>query len=110
MFGSTRTTTCCSFLFAIFYLGGFSANAATPLVDFPIGYSSNGGTYGFIGLIQQQHLLEQQGIDVTPLQADMETLAAAGQPPVLAAFVILRESPCHYLRMSAWLIMPGHRA
>jgi len=38
------------------------AIAATPLVDFPIGYSSNGGTYGFIGLIQQQRLLEQQGI------------------------------------------------
>ena len=40
----------------------FGAHAATPLIDFPIGYSSNGGTYGFIGLIQQQHLLEQQGI------------------------------------------------
>ena len=39
-----------------------SADAATTLVDFPIGYSSNGGTYGFIGLVQQQHLLEQQGI------------------------------------------------
>jgi ABC-type nitrate/sulfonate/bicarbonate transport system substrate-binding protein len=39
-----------------------SADAATTLVDFPIGYSSNGGTYGFISLVQQQHLLEQQGI------------------------------------------------
>jgi len=39
-----------------------SANAATTLVDFPIGYSSNGGTYGFISLVQQQRLLEQQGI------------------------------------------------
>ncbi|HUK41598.1 MAG TPA: ABC transporter substrate-binding protein [Candidatus Acidoferrales bacterium] len=38
------------------------ADAATTLVDFPIGYSSNGGTYGFIGLVQQQRLLEQQGI------------------------------------------------
>src|SRR5215470_8530431 len=37
-------------------------NAATALVDFPIGYSSNGGTYGFISLVQQQRLLEQQGI------------------------------------------------
>jgi ABC-type nitrate/sulfonate/bicarbonate transport system substrate-binding protein len=50
------------FLFAILAVGEFSANAATPLTDFPIGYSSNGGTYGFIGLIQQQRLLEQQGI------------------------------------------------
>ncbi|HYW73139.1 MAG TPA: hypothetical protein VE961_19080, partial [Pyrinomonadaceae bacterium] len=39
-----------------------SANTATALVDFPIGYSSNGGTYGFISLVQQQRLLEQQGI------------------------------------------------
>src|ERR1043166_6634434 len=39
-----------------------SADAATTLVDFPIGYSSNSGTYGFISLVQQQHLLEQQGI------------------------------------------------
>lgn len=39
-----------------------TAHAAVPLTDFPIGYSSNGGTYGFIGLVQQQRLLEQQGI------------------------------------------------
>jgi hypothetical protein len=31
------------------------ANAATALVDFPIGYSSNGGTYGFISLVQQSN-------------------------------------------------------
>ncbi|HXL08695.1 MAG TPA: hypothetical protein VN966_00560, partial [Candidatus Bathyarchaeia archaeon] len=46
----------------VLYVIGSSANAAAPLVDFPIGYSSNGGTYGFIGLVQQQRLLEQQGI------------------------------------------------
>jgi len=46
----------------VLYVIGSSANAAAPLVDFPIGYSSNGGTYGFIGLVQQQRFLEQQGI------------------------------------------------
>ena len=50
------------YLFAALCFTGMCADAATPLIDFPIGYSSNGGTYGFIGLIQQQHLLEQQGI------------------------------------------------
>ena len=48
--------------FALLLSCAFAARAATPLIDFPIGYSSNGGTYGFIGLIQQQRLLEQQGI------------------------------------------------
>ena len=49
-------------LFAALCVFGFRAEAATSLSDFPIAYSSNGGTYGFIGLVQQQHLLEQQGI------------------------------------------------
>ena len=48
------------YLFAALCFTGMCADAATPLIDFPIGYSSNGGTYGFIGLIQQQHLLEQR--------------------------------------------------
>jgi ABC-type nitrate/sulfonate/bicarbonate transport system substrate-binding protein len=30
--------------------------------DFPIGYSSLGGTYAFIALIEEQRLLEQEGI------------------------------------------------
>ncbi len=97
MFGSTRTMTYCSFLFAIFYLGGFSANAATPLIEFPIGYSSNGGTYGFIGLIQQQHLLEQQGIrpqfvyiggpQITQafIAGDIQMMIVAAASPIRAA-------------------------
>ncbi len=50
------------FLWLIVFAANLQANAAAPLADFPIGYVSNGGTYGFIGLVQQQHLLEQQGI------------------------------------------------
>jgi ABC-type nitrate/sulfonate/bicarbonate transport system substrate-binding protein len=30
--------------------------------DFPIGYSSLGGTYAFISLIEEQKLLEKEGI------------------------------------------------
>jgi NitT/TauT family transport system substrate-binding protein len=32
------------------------------VVDFPIGYSSRGGAYAFIALVDQQQLLEQEGI------------------------------------------------
>lgn len=32
------------------------------IVDFPIGYSSRGGVYAFIALVDQQQLLEQEGI------------------------------------------------
>jgi ABC-type nitrate/sulfonate/bicarbonate transport system substrate-binding protein len=49
-------------VFSLLYFFASAVHAATPLTEFPIGYSSNGGTYGFIGLIQQQRLLEQQGI------------------------------------------------
>ena len=85
------------FLLAIFFLGGFSANAATPLIDFPIGYSSNGGTYGFIGLIQQQRLLEQQGIrpqfvyiggpQITQafIAGDIKMMVVAAASPIRAA-------------------------
>jgi NitT/TauT family transport system substrate-binding protein len=38
---------------------------ATGQVDFPIGYVSRGGTYAFITLIEQQKLLEQEGIKPT---------------------------------------------
>jgi len=40
----------------------FSAGAAFAQVDFPIGYSSLGGTYAFISVIQEQRLLEKDGI------------------------------------------------
>lgn len=35
------------------------------LLDFPIGYSSRGGAYAFIALVEQQQLLEQEGIRAT---------------------------------------------
>src|ERR1043166_3637452 len=57
-----RNLASCVALALALYLPFSPANAATNLVDFPIGYSSNGGTYGFISLVQQQRLLEQQGI------------------------------------------------
>jgi ABC-type nitrate/sulfonate/bicarbonate transport system substrate-binding protein len=42
----------------LFVLG----RSAPAQVEFPIGYSSLGGTYAFISLIQEQRLLEQEGI------------------------------------------------
>jgi ABC-type nitrate/sulfonate/bicarbonate transport system substrate-binding protein len=62
MHRSIRAVTLCLSVFAAFSLTVDDASAATSLTEFPIGYSSNGGTYGFIGLVEQQHLLEQQGI------------------------------------------------
>jgi ABC-type nitrate/sulfonate/bicarbonate transport system substrate-binding protein len=73
------------------------ANGAVPLAEFPIGYSSNGGTYGFIGLIQQQHLLEQQGIrpqfvyvggpQITQafIAGDIQMMVVAAASPIRAA-------------------------
>lgn len=75
----------------------FRANAAAPLADFPIGYSSNGGTYGFIGLIQQQRLLEQQGMrpqfvyiggpQITQafIAGDIQMMIVAAASPIRAA-------------------------
>jgi ABC-type nitrate/sulfonate/bicarbonate transport system substrate-binding protein len=75
----------------------FHASAAVPLSDFPIGYSSNGGTYGFIGLIQQQRLLEQQGIrpqfvyiggpQITQafIAGDIQMMVVAAASPIRAA-------------------------
>lgn len=97
MFGSNRSLTWRTLLFAVFCSSGFSANAATPLTDFPIGYSSNGGTYGFIGLIEQQRLLEQQGIrpqfvyiggpQITQafLAGDIQMMIVAAASPIRAA-------------------------
>jgi ABC-type nitrate/sulfonate/bicarbonate transport system substrate-binding protein len=59
---SIRAVTLYLSVFASLSLTVFDASAATSLAEFPIGYSSNGGTYGFIGLVEQQRLLDQQGI------------------------------------------------
>lgn len=83
--------------FALLLSLTFAAYAATPLIDFPIGYSSNGGTYGFIGLIQQQRLLEQQGIrpqfvyiggpQITQafIAGDIQMMIVAAASPIRAA-------------------------
>jgi NitT/TauT family transport system substrate-binding protein len=84
-------------VFLMLFFLAFSSHAATPLTDFPIGYSSNGGTYGFIGLIQQQHLLEQQGIrpqfvyiggpQITQafIAGDIQMMIVAAASPIRAA-------------------------
>ena len=41
------------------------ANRAAALTDFPIGYSSHGGPSAFVSLIEQERLLEEQGIKPT---------------------------------------------
>ena len=47
---------------AALMLAIISPIAATAIIDFPIGYSSRGGAYAFIALVDQQQLLEQEGI------------------------------------------------
>ena len=66
-------------------------------VDFPIGYSSLGGTYAFISLIEEQRLLEQEGIrpqfvyiggpQITQalIAGDIRVAVVAGASPVRAA-------------------------
>lgn len=66
-------------------------------VDFPIGYSSLGGTYAFIALIEGQRLLEQEGIrpqfiyiggpQITQalIAGDIRVALVAGASPVRAA-------------------------
>lgn len=66
-------------------------------VDFPIGYSSLGGTYAFIALIEEQRLLEQEGIrpqfiyiggpQITQalIAGDIRVALVAGASPVRAA-------------------------
>lgn len=66
-------------------------------VDFPIGYSSLGGTYAFIALIEEQRLLEQEGIrpqfiyiggpQITQalIAGDIRMALVAGASPVRAA-------------------------
>jgi ABC-type nitrate/sulfonate/bicarbonate transport system substrate-binding protein len=84
-------------VFSLLYFFASGSHAAAPLTDFPIGYSSNGGTYGFIGLIQQQRLLEQQGIrpqfvyiggpQITQafIAGDVQMMIVAAASPIRAA-------------------------
>ena len=44
------------------FLFTWSSRPAFSQVDFPIGYSSLGGTYAFICLMEEQRLLEKEGI------------------------------------------------
>jgi ABC-type nitrate/sulfonate/bicarbonate transport system substrate-binding protein len=71
--------------------------AASAQSEFPIGYSSLGGTYGFIPLIEEQKLLEQEGIRPTfvyiggpqisqaLIAGDIRMAIVAGASPVRAA-------------------------
>jgi ABC-type nitrate/sulfonate/bicarbonate transport system substrate-binding protein len=77
------------------YLLGVAAAAAQS--EFPIGYSSLGGTYAFIPLIEEQRLLEQAGIRPTfvyiggpqisqaLIAGDIRMALVAGASPVRAA-------------------------
>ena len=47
-------------LFVILFLS--SIQPAVAQVEFPIGYSSLGGTYAFLALMEEQRLLEKDGI------------------------------------------------
>ena len=80
MLRSKRISIWLLYLLVIFCSTPYRASAATSLTDFPIGYSSNGGTYGFIGLIQQQRLLEQQGI--------RPQFVYIGGPQITQAFIV----------------------
>jgi len=83
---------------AFLCLGIFQAlRPAIAQVDFPIGYSSLGGTYAFISLIEEQRLLEQEGIRPTFIyiggpqitqalvSGDIRMAIVAGASPVRAA-------------------------
>lgn len=54
-------------------------DSAWALTDFPIGYSSRGGPYAFVSLIEQERLLEEQGIK--------PTLVYIGGPQISQALV-----------------------
>lgn len=78
------------------FCAGFTPQAAAQ-IDFPIGYSSLGGTYGFISLIETERLLEQEGIrpqfiyiggpQITQalIAGDIRMALVAGASPVRAA-------------------------
>lgn len=71
--------------------------AALAQMDFPIGYSSLGGTYAFIALIEEQKLLEKEGIRPTfvyiggpqisqaLIAGDIRMAIVAGASPIRAA-------------------------
>src|SRR5262249_44586047 len=73
------------------------ASRALVLVDFPIGYASLGGTYGFISLIQSQKLLEKEGIQPkfiyiggpqisqALIAGDIQMAIVAAASPIIAA-------------------------
>lgn len=84
-----------SFLFLCLFQSSFGPASAQ--VDFPIGYSSLGGTYAFISLIEEQRLLEQEGVRPTfvyiggpqitqaLVAGDIRMALVAGASPVRAA-------------------------
>src|ERR1051325_11531493 len=84
------------FLFAVAILV-FSARAAFAQVDFPIGYSSLGGTYAFISVIEEQRLLDKDGIrpsfvyiggpqiSQALIAGDVKMAIVAGASPIRAA-------------------------
>src|ERR1700732_1160695 len=50
------------FTFAVYLI---SVNHPSALTDFPIGYSSRGWPSAFVSLMEQERLLEEQGIKTT---------------------------------------------
>lgn len=56
-----------------------SSTPAFAQVDFPIGYSSLGGTYAFLALMEEQRLLEKEGI--------RPTLVYIGGPQITQALI-----------------------
>ena len=85
-------------IFIVFLSASFLAiRAASAQSDFPIGYSSLGGTYGFIPLIEEQKFLEQEGVRPTfvyiggpqisqaLIAGDIRMAIVAGPSPVRAA-------------------------
>lgn len=87
---------CCFGLLLAIHLALFPIRLPAQ-IDFPIGYSSLGGTYAFIALIEEQRLLEQEGIrpqfiyiggpQITQalIAGDIRLAIVAGASPVRAA-------------------------
>ena len=80
-----------------FFLLAWSTGSAFGEVDFPIGYSSLGGTYAFISLLQEQRLLEKDNvrpsfvyiggpqISQALIAGDIRMAIVAGASPIRAA-------------------------
>jgi ABC-type nitrate/sulfonate/bicarbonate transport system substrate-binding protein len=80
-----------------FFLLAWSSGSAFAQVDFPIGYSSLGGTYAFISLLQEQRLLEKDNIrpsfvyiggpqiSQALIAGDIRMAIVAGASPIRAA-------------------------